>query len=205
MVGSIEGCCGGFWICQAEKGQSQETQGRWLYLQKIWPPQTKKLWIACIIRLPCAMRPKQWGLNMFFLFKLWVWTLGRTALCRACHPFGCVSQFRCFLCLQKKMLTNWVSPQNDIVCDCVCVCFAIACFVQFHYNYLLPFDFQHRFVFFSLVAQVAADPDTSELEASKQSFVSLIGRHRLANLHRHRLHVSAQQGSSEVTCSDTWG
>ena len=118
MAGSIEGCCGGFWICQAEKGQSQETQGRWLYLQKIWPPQTKKLWIACIIRLLCAMRPKQWGLNMFK--KKWVWTLDRTALCRACHPFGSVSQLRCLLCLQKKMLTNWVSPQNDIVCDCVC-------------------------------------------------------------------------------------
>ena len=47
------------------------------------------------------------------------------------------------------------------------------------------------YLYFNLVVQVAEDPDTSELEASKQLFVSLIGRHCLVNL--HRLHANPRQ------------
>lgn len=153
-AGSIEGCCGSLWICEAEKGQSKETQGRWLYLQEIWP-QTRKLWIACIIRLPCpALSNGGWTCFWIIFVSL---DIGPYCALSSMSPLRLPEPTAALLASSKtdashKLGVSWCLPKMIlwyIVCDCVCcVCLAITVFVPFHYSYYLPFDFQHRFVFY---------------------------------------------------------
>lgn len=142
----------------------------------------------------------------------WVWTLDRTALCRACHFFGCLSQLRRFLRLPKKMLlTNWVSPQNDIVIYCVWLCMCVCVFVLqspvlYHFITVTTCRLTSSIDLYSIFQSCSAGGWRSRhlRIGGIQTVVCQFDWTPLLGKSTQITWKSTTEGSSEVTCTDTW-
>ena len=181
--------------------------GRWLYLQEIWP-QTRKLWIACIIRLPCPPALSNGGWTCFWRIFVSL-DIGPYCALSSMSPFRLPEPTAALLASSKKDASHklGVSPKwyCDILCMSMCV-FVSQSSVLYHFITATTCRLTSSIDLYSIFQSCSAGGWRSrhlriggiQTVVCQFDWTPLLGKSTQITC------KSTTEGSSEVTCTDTW-